>query len=160
MRLWGVVRVAALALAGAWVIILADRYSHVIHNWVGPKEPPTETAALPLGGEILRQSEARRIREVNEEYASVKARLEAAKARGLDVSRLEPLLVHALAFARAKRYDHSLALLNRIGVGVPRARERVIAARADDPPPSEPAIPSRPTARQPPRSSRTGRPAP
>ena len=142
MKLWRVVWFGAGILGLSYVAVLGSYlglWARLI-NLAHPPGPPPHTKPLPYGSEILQKHESDMVRRVTQEYARVKALVDEARGRGADVSNLDRLLFASVSFARQKRYDHALTLLNRIEMSVPRKGEAVTAARLDDTLPREPDI--------------------
>lgn len=140
MRFWNVVKIAAGVLGMCAALVLGDRYRGTLTAWGRKAQPPAKTDPLGLGGEILNRRERLQINEVSQQYGRVKVLLDVARGKGEDVAKLDRLLVFSLALARQKKYEQALTLLNRISMDIPREKEKVVAARADDPLPEEPPI--------------------
>ena len=146
MRFWGVVKLAAGVLALCAAAVLVDRYRGRVQQWLARAEPPMKTEPLPLGGEILNERERAYINRVSQEYGRVKLLIDAARGKGENVEPLDRMLVFSLSLARQKKYEQALTLLNRVEMDIPREKEKVMAARPDDPLPKEAAIKTKATA--------------
>ncbi|MBI5200382.1 MAG: hypothetical protein HY925_02245 [Elusimicrobia bacterium] len=140
LRFWTVAKLAAAVCAIAAAIVVADRWRGTVHNLIHTPGPRMQTGALPLGGEIAGARESREINKVSAEYGRVKVLVDVARGKGADVANLDKMLTFSLSLARQKKYDQALTLLNRIEMDIPRPKEPVTAARADDPLPPDPEI--------------------
>ena len=148
MSLSSVLRLAGSVLAAAVLIWILDHQQGRIVAWLEAGLPRAKTAPLPLGETIARERESRLIQKVTREYGRVKVELDAARAKRLDVSRLEPLLLDSLNLARQKRFDHALTLLNRIEMSIPRPSAKVVPAHESDPAPEEAPLKAAPVRRR------------
>lgn len=142
MRLTSVLRLAGVVLAAAILVAILDYYQGDILAWLDARKPPVQTAPLPLGDAIAQERDARLIAKVTRAYGRVKAQVDAARAKRLDVSRLDALLLESLSLARQKRFDRALTLINRIDMSVPRPAEKVRPAHESDPLPEDPPLPA------------------
>ncbi|MCX5790401.1 MAG: hypothetical protein NTX64_18135 [Elusimicrobia bacterium] len=155
MRLWGVVKAGAVALALCYVAVIGSRFGlwGRLLQLAHPAGPPPRTMPLPYGAEILQKRETEMVQRVTQEYARVKALVDEARRQGLNVADLDRNLLVSLSMARRKQYDRALTMLNKIEIGLPRKGEGVVAARIDDPLPGGPEIRTKP-AQEPARRQR------
>lgn len=129
--------VAALAVAAP---LLEVGWRLAMGRLRPPKVEKTATQTLPLGREIKDGRERKLIGKVSSEYGRVKVLVDVARSKGADVAQLDKLLIYSLNLAKQQKYEQSLTMLNRIAMSVPRQKERVLAAHADDPLPAEPPV--------------------
>lgn len=133
--------VAALAVSAP---LLEAAWRRALGRLRPPKVERTLTQPLPLGQEIKDGRERKLIAKVSSEYGRVKVLVDVARSKGADVTQFDKLLIYSLSLAKQQKYEQSLTMLNRIAMSIPREKEKVVAAHADDPLPEEPPVKAKP----------------
>ncbi|HVE13341.1 MAG TPA: hypothetical protein VNI01_08115 [Elusimicrobiota bacterium] len=118
-RLGALVLIAGLAWAyGRWGALGLRALDRAVY-------PAPPKAPSPLASAIETEARARRMNAFLLWYGQVSRSIEAAQARGADVSALTPKMARALDVARSGNLEAARRYLNAVELQVPRPSEQV-----------------------------------
>jgi hypothetical protein len=122
-------------------IVVADRYQEYPRGWYQRKLDERARGVSPLGTDIARDLEAKESARLKALHRTVSEEIAAAKAKGFNVDRLQPIADKALQLDTPAYRAAAMERLNQLRLVIPQAVEPFRPATDADVPDDMPANP-------------------
>lgn len=134
----------ALAVAGivVVVVVLADRYQGFPRRWWQERVDAAERGQSSLSATIAQDLERKESMRLRALHKAVSEEIAAARAKGFDVARLQPIADKALALDTPAYRPAAMERLNKLRLVIPQTMEPFRPAAADEEPSDQPATPT------------------